>query len=269
MGRKVRTHIRSNVVGYVALFVALSLGTAWAASLPKNSVGPKQIKANAVRSAETANDALTGTDINEGTLGQVPSAQSATTAQAATAAETASSAETANLLDGLNSTDFLRSNGKAVDASHADNADTVGGIPPSELGTLVRSDDNGGCEDDGQDGEVCASVNLNLPRAGRVLLIASGAAAAGALDDTSGVGSTTDDTSVAHGHCVVTADGGPGANVAAVQLDNLVENEQFALTTDTGSMSQGIHNYGVRCTQGDGRILWGQLNISAVMLGNG
>lgn len=39
----IRTHLRSNVVGYVALFLALTAG-AYAAGLPKNSVKSKQIK---------------------------------------------------------------------------------------------------------------------------------------------------------------------------------------------------------------------------------
>jgi hypothetical protein len=41
-------HARSNAVGYVALMVALG-GTSYAAvSLPSRSVGPKQLKTNAV-----------------------------------------------------------------------------------------------------------------------------------------------------------------------------------------------------------------------------
>ena len=48
MSRRIRTHLRSNLVGYVALFVALS-GTAYAAGkLSKNSVGTKQLRNGAV-----------------------------------------------------------------------------------------------------------------------------------------------------------------------------------------------------------------------------
>ena len=67
-------HIRSNVVGYVALFVALS-GVAYAANnAPKNSVTSSSIKKGAVKSSDVANEALTGTDVSEATLGQVPNA---------------------------------------------------------------------------------------------------------------------------------------------------------------------------------------------------
>jgi hypothetical protein len=86
-------------VGMLALFVALS-GTAYAATLPRNSVGTPQLKrnavttpkikksavtsrkirANAVTGAKVKTDSLTGLDINESTLGKVPSATTADTA---------------------------------------------------------------------------------------------------------------------------------------------------------------------------------------------
>lgn len=78
-------------IALLALFVALT-STAYAATLPKNSVGNKQLKTNAVTttkiksgavtSADVQNDSLTGNDINEGTLGTVPNALSAANASA-------------------------------------------------------------------------------------------------------------------------------------------------------------------------------------------
>lgn len=50
--KALRTHVRSNLVGYVALFFSLSLGTAWAATLADNSVGEDQIRENAVGNEE-------------------------------------------------------------------------------------------------------------------------------------------------------------------------------------------------------------------------
>jgi hypothetical protein len=78
------------VVACIALTVALG-GTSYAAiTLPKNSVGTKQlkknavtaakVKANAITSPKVANNSLTGADLNEATLGTVPSATNATTA---------------------------------------------------------------------------------------------------------------------------------------------------------------------------------------------
>jgi hypothetical protein len=46
-------HLRQHFVGYLALFVALS-GSAYAASLPRNSVGTKQLKNHAVTAPKLA-----------------------------------------------------------------------------------------------------------------------------------------------------------------------------------------------------------------------
>ena len=56
---RLRAHLKANAVGYVALVVALvGVRTAWAA-LGKNSVGPKQLKKNAVTRAKIAAGAST------------------------------------------------------------------------------------------------------------------------------------------------------------------------------------------------------------------
>jgi hypothetical protein len=76
---KVRAHLSySNAMATIAVFIALG-GAAIAASLPKNSVGTKQLKKNAVTSAkiknaqvksvDVADQALTGTDIQDGSIG--------------------------------------------------------------------------------------------------------------------------------------------------------------------------------------------------------
>lgn len=98
-------HFRQNVVGYLALFVALG-GTSYAAAnLPKHSVGTKQLKNGAVThkklgvrsvsGSNVKNGTLTGTNINASTLGEVPSAANATNAANATSATNATNATTA------------------------------------------------------------------------------------------------------------------------------------------------------------------------------
>jgi hypothetical protein len=59
--------MRSNAVGYVALFVALG-GTSYAATLPRNSVGSKQLKSNAVTSAKIRNGAIRSQDLATGVV---------------------------------------------------------------------------------------------------------------------------------------------------------------------------------------------------------
>ena len=67
MNGRISGHLRSNIVGYIALFIALG-GVAWAAGLAKDSVKSKQIKKGAVRSEEVKDNALTGVDIDESSL---------------------------------------------------------------------------------------------------------------------------------------------------------------------------------------------------------
>jgi hypothetical protein len=57
----------ANVMASIAVFIALGAG-AYAAGLPKNSVGTKQLKDGSVKSAKVADDSLTGTDVNESSL---------------------------------------------------------------------------------------------------------------------------------------------------------------------------------------------------------
>ena len=67
MSRRIGEHIRSNVIGYLALFASLTLGTAWA--LEKNSVGSKQLKPSAVKNSDLAANAVTGSKVADGSLG--------------------------------------------------------------------------------------------------------------------------------------------------------------------------------------------------------
>jgi hypothetical protein len=97
LSRRIYDHVRRNVWGIAAMFVAL---TGTAVALPgKNTVDSGDIKNNQVRSKDVKNDNLSGADIAEQSLGVVPSAASAANAQAAANAEA---------LDGVDSSGFLR-----------------------------------------------------------------------------------------------------------------------------------------------------------------
>src|SRR6266536_1558817 len=77
------------VVACLALIVALG-GTSYAAiRLPANSVGTKQLKKGAVTGVKVKSNTLTGKQIEESTLGKVPSAASSDSATSATTAGSA------------------------------------------------------------------------------------------------------------------------------------------------------------------------------------
>jgi hypothetical protein len=67
-------HLRHNVVAYLALFVALGTGTAFAAEkitgkdIAANAIKSKHVKNGQVKGADVATDSLTGDDIQESTL---------------------------------------------------------------------------------------------------------------------------------------------------------------------------------------------------------
>jgi hypothetical protein len=104
------------VISIIALVMAMG-GTGYAAlSLPKNSVGSKQLKKNAVTGSKVKNSSLTGADIkngslkgadlNIGSLGTVPNSNHANSADNANHAGSADSAGTANELDYAKHFDF-------------------------------------------------------------------------------------------------------------------------------------------------------------------
>ena len=66
--RKLRTHLSfANVTSLMALFIALS-GVAWAASLPKNSVGAAQIKKDGVSRSEIKKNAVSNDELKDGSV---------------------------------------------------------------------------------------------------------------------------------------------------------------------------------------------------------
>jgi hypothetical protein len=102
----VRRHLTfANVMVVVLAFVVLGGGAYAATKLPKNSVGTKQLKKNAVKGVKVADGSLSAADIG----GAVNSAKSATRADTAASADRATAADRASdadQLDGLDSSAF-------------------------------------------------------------------------------------------------------------------------------------------------------------------
>jgi hypothetical protein len=65
--KRLQCYLRQNVIACLALFIALG-GVSYAAALPRNSVGSKQIKKDAVTSAKVKNGSLKALDFGTGQL---------------------------------------------------------------------------------------------------------------------------------------------------------------------------------------------------------
>lgn len=98
MKRRLRAPSPALVISLIALFVALG-GTSYAAiTLPKNSVGTKQLKKDAVTGVKIKKGAVTAAKINTKGL-TVPNALHATSADSATSATSATNATHATSAD--------------------------------------------------------------------------------------------------------------------------------------------------------------------------
>jgi hypothetical protein len=119
--------LRSQGPALLALFVALG-GTAYAAGLRPNAVGPKQLRTNAVTQPKVAlnavdgskvtDNSVTGSDVREGSLAVVASAEHADTVPQAGSAASATT---------------VPSVPTAPDATHADDAPLLAGAAPSNF----------------------------------------------------------------------------------------------------------------------------------------
>jgi hypothetical protein len=112
----------ANVMVTILAFIVLG-GSAYAAfKLPKNSVGTKQIKPNAVNGSKVKNGSLTGADIEASSLGSVPHAANA------------------DLLGGSASSAFLKSadqiSGGDLTATYGAPQIKNGAVGPSKIGSL-------------------------------------------------------------------------------------------------------------------------------------
>lgn len=111
----------SNVVATVALFVALGGASYAAIQLPKESVGSKQLKSGAVTRPKIRDGAVSGAQIDESTLGNVPSATHASQADEASRALLAWKASVAGT------------------ASLAEDAIKLGGSPAQAYGSVLSA----------------------------------------------------------------------------------------------------------------------------------
>jgi hypothetical protein len=159
VGDRVRGHVRANLVGYVALFIAIGGTGAWAADkitskeIAKNAIRSKHIKrgnvkrpdigANAVNSAKVASGSLTTADMLDGTISEADLANGSVT--------------NPKLADGAVTTPKL-ADGAVTTPKLAD-----GAVTGAKLAAEVRGQTRAGL---GDDSAVPARVILDYPQLG-------------------------------------------------------------------------------------------------------
>ena len=131
---------------------------------------------------------------------------------------------------------------------------------------------SGSCTDDAHLQGICASANITLQRAGKLLLNATGEWHTASLDDTSGPGSDSDNTTWVMGNCQLFVDGtavGTAQDVGE-RSESGPPNHPFggtmALTGLSNSVAVGSHNVFVGCDETDGDLDWSQVNLTAALV---
>ncbi|MFA9401264.1 MAG: hypothetical protein ACERKT_09195 [Acidobacteriota bacterium] len=185
MFSSVGQHLRSNVVAYLALFVALT-GTAYAAdkigskdirkgAVKSKQIGDGQIRSKdikdqkGVRSVDVRDESLTGADVNEASLGQVPRAG---TAESAGTADLADTANLALALQGFDPSQVLGSD-RILYGRGPSEADEALLIEWPEAGIEVRTHDA-----DAEDAVFNVRILNTNPAGGSTFYIVEGSSAA-------------------------------------------------------------------------------------------
>jgi hypothetical protein len=247
MGR-IRRHLRSNVVGYIALFFALSTGSAVAlggsntvftddiandtqpagGGNPAGGLVAADLRPNSVGSSEVTNESLTTSDIKNFSLGNGDFLTGSVDTRVATN----------NSLTG----------GDVKEAS-------LGQVPSALLGGFGRSTGDGSCNPGSDTFTPCAVVTLNLPKQARLLLIAQAIAARDG-QDSFGIGS-----------CRIGTTSGPLLQTERiVDVDSVTPVVNFSLAGVSGPFPPGQHSFGIDCNETSGGIRFLEAGISAVAI---
>ncbi len=244
MSAKLRAHIRGNIIGYVALFFALSTGSAVALT-GSNTVFSDDIVDNEVRTADVRNDTLTGgglaaADLKPGSVGT--SEVSADSLGAGDLAPSSvGSSEVAN--DSLTGTDVSEA--------------TLGQVPSAVLGGTGRSASDASCDPQSTTFETCAatSVAIETSQLSRVLVTAAVSMHTGATPESSGIC-----------HLSTTSGVIPGSS-RTLSIPSGAGPSGFSLVAVTAPMPGGVvFPFTLDCNQESGDIAYSDEQITAVAL---
>ncbi len=268
MTRAIRGHLRSNIVGYVSLFVALTMGSAYALD-GSNTVFSDDIVNGEVKSVDVLNNAIRSEDVRNDNVTDGGLTASDLAANAVGTSEVRNDAVGNGELrnDAVGTLEVVNSSilsGDVADGSlnGADiNEASLGTVPSAAtaataaLGGYGRWTGGGSCDPESASYADCAIVSLNLPAPARVLLIGQASAYQEAGAD------------VMSGECQLVSNAGfilPNSRLSVQSLDHI---ESVGLSAVTGVEAAGNHDYAVDCNQGvSGAIFYQEVGITAVAL---
>jgi hypothetical protein len=138
-------------------------------------------------------------------------------------------------------------------------------------GFFEAASDVGSCSSDDHVPTSCASSVIDMDRPGKLLVNVTGEWRTFNLDDLAGVGSGSDDATLARGICQLEVDGvGMGAAQVNAERSTTVANHPaggtMALTGLSELLAPGSHTAEVICTEEDGDLDWGPINLTAALV---
>ena len=156
-----------------------------------------------------------------------------------------------------------------LSVAKAADADAVGGQSLANIATARSDPTTGGqCDPTSTTFVACASVDVNLPHQGRVLLLGTGAQYAFNAGVTQGNCRLTIDGAALGGSFVGLGnqtDASPGVTGAA----NRGYARGFSTTVVTDPVSAGPHSFGLQCNEVDADVEFENPQITAAVLGSG
>jgi hypothetical protein len=245
----VRKHLSyANVISTLCLVLVVGGGAAYAA----NTIRSTDIVNGQVKSVDIGTSEVTATDIADNAVSSAK-INDGSVASADVTNNSIRGGDIAN--NSLDTTDINESTFVLDD--HFTAADSV----------------LGGCSDDNHAGAVCATVDFDLERPGKVLMNAAGNWHTTALDDLSGPGSDTDTTSGVLGRCVLRIDGNSITSPTPMGETKLATHSSgfdatFALTDMTDRLFTGLHTVDVFCIEADGDIDWSNIKLTVARVDN-
>lgn len=232
---KIREHLRSNAVAYVALFFALSgsaraANTVFSEDIVNGEVKRPDIAGSAVNGPRLADDAVDNAKLADDSVGG------------------------AEVLDG------------SIDSADIED-ETLNGFDISEGRiNLVAAGDTGGCQADSGRETVCASTGILLGESGKLVIVATSSWRTFALNNSD---DPDDPANSVSGTCRLMMDTTQvgvaqtmGERAPTAARIHPAASTGTAALTGVAAASIGQHQVQVRCTEFDGDIDWPAMNLS-------